>query len=261
MRPALHRARDRSSPPVKPMRLPLSSQPVQSLAGALLLAALPATALAQEDGGAASASPVDVGVIKNSDVRVVQKLLYTKEGRAEYGFALGWLPFDSYTTTPIGAVQGGWHFNEEWAVGATIDGGYAIKNFTYRQLESDAYGIQPDAYAHLVGTYVDVQWSPIYAKFSWRGKKVVHHDIYFLGGLGGSLEQAMMPDGTTTFSPGLALGVGMRVFTGPNGFLRIQFRDDLMLQERVKTADSQARFLKQNAGITVGYSFLSGKGK
>ncbi len=230
------------------------------LAAALSLAVLPATALAADDG-AASPSPVDVGVIKNSDMRVVQKLLFSKEGKAEYGFALGWMPFDSYTTTPIGAVTGGWHFSEEWAAGLTLDGGYALKNFTYKQLESDAYGIQPDAYAHLVGVFADAQWSPIYAKFSWRGKKVIHHDMYFLGGVGGALEKAMMPDGATTFSPGVALGVGMRVFTGPNSFLKLQFRDDLLIQNRVKTADTQAKFLKQNAGITIGYSFLTGKGK
>ena len=233
-------------------------------AAALLLAVLPTVASAKDDaakGNDASANPVDVGVIKYSDMRVVQKLLFTKEGKAEYGFALGWIPFDSYTTTPIGVVSGGYHFSDEWGVGLAIDGGYSMKNFTAKQLESTAYGIQPDAYGHILGVFAEAQWTPIYTKFSWRGKKVVHHDMYLLAGAGGALEKALMPDGVTTFSPGGAVGMGFRVYTGPSSFLKLQIRDDLLIQERVKTADTQATFLKQNAQITVGYSFLTGKGK
>ena len=47
---------------------------------------------------AAQANPVDIGVIKDSDRSVVQKLLYSKEGRVELGGHLGWMPFDTFTT-------------------------------------------------------------------------------------------------------------------------------------------------------------------
>lgn len=209
---------------------------------------------------AAQDSPVDVGVIQKSDRSVVQKLLYSREGRMEIGGVLGWMPFDSYTSTPLAGVSGGYHFSEEWGAEVSLQGGYSIKNFTYKQLESDAYGIQPDAYAHVLGFVADAQWTPIYAKFSWRGKKVVHHDIYALAGAAGALERAMMPDGTSTFSPGGSVGLGMRVYVNKNAMLKFQVRDDLLVQQRVKTADTKGTFLKQNVALTVGYSRLT-KGK
>jgi outer membrane beta-barrel protein len=231
----------------------LAPAPIAAAVLAVAVFGLSAPAAAQD-------SPVDIGVIKRSDKSVVQKLLYTREGRTEFGAHLGWIPFDSYTTTPIGGVHGGMHFSEEWGAEVAIQGGYSLKNFTYRQLESDAYGIQPDAYKHLLGVVADAQWSPIYGKFSWRGKKVVHHDVYGLAGAAVAIEQAMMPDATTTTSPGFALGMGMRVYLDKDSFIRIQIRDDVLIQKRVKTADTQGTFLKQSVALTVGYSRLT-KGK
>ena len=229
--------------------------PTHSAAAAIAVAVLGVSVPA-----AAQEAPVDVGVIKRSDKSVVQKLLYSREGRIEFGGHLGWMPFDSYTTTPIAGAHGAKHFSEEWGAGVSIHGGYSLKNFTYRQLESDAYGIQPDAYKHLLGVSADAQWSPIYAKLSWRGKKVLHHDIYGLAGGTIAIEQAMMPDGTTATSPGFSLGMGMRIYMDKDSFIKVQIRDDVLIQKRVKTADTQGTFLKQNVGLTVGYSRLT-KGK
>jgi outer membrane beta-barrel protein len=215
---------------------------------------LPLSAAAQE-------TPLDLGVLKDSDVQVVQKLLYPKAGRSEFGAQIGWMPFDSYTSTPLVGANFVKHFSEEWGLEAAAHGGFTFGNFTYRQLTSEAYGIQPDAYKHLLDLGVNAQWSPIYAKMNWRGRKVLHHDLYGLAGVAGSLEQAMMPDQTTAFSPGLSLGVGMRVFLPSGGVVRVQLRDDVLAQKRVKTADSQATFLKQNVLLTAGYSWMSKKGK
>jgi hypothetical protein len=52
----------------------------------------------------------------------------------------------------------------------------------------------------------------------------------------------------------------MRFFLNQNSALRVQIRDDLLIQKRVKTADTQGTFLKQNVLLTVGYSRLSKKG-
>ena len=38
---------------------------------------------------ALASEPVDIGVIKNEDIRVVQKVLYTKEGRMEIVYCGG----------------------------------------------------------------------------------------------------------------------------------------------------------------------------
>lgn len=231
----------------------MSANFARGLLGAAL-ALLPLPALAQEN-------PLDLGVLKDRDIKVVQKLLYPKEGRNEFGVQLGWMPFDSYTSTPVGGLNYVRHFTEEWGLEVAANGGYSLKNFTYKQLESDAYGIQPDAYAHLADIAIDAQWSPIYAKLNWRGKKVIHHDVYLLGGGAFAIEKAMMPDGSTTFSPGGTIGAGMRFFLNKESVLRVQIRDDLLVQNRVKTADSQANFLKQNVILSVGYARMPKKDK
>ena len=194
---------------------------------------------------------LDVGVLKNSDQAVVQNLLYPKEGAMEFGGALGWMPFDTYTTTPMVAVRGVKHLSEELGAEVELSGGYSLKNHNYRLLETPAYGIQPDAYRFLGGVMANMQWSPVYAKMNWMGRNVIHHDIYGIAGAGGAVEQAMMPDGSITFSPGVGLGAGMRFFLGEGRIIRVQLRDDFLAQKRVKTEDW---FLKQNVSLTVGFS-------
>jgi len=205
-------------------------------------------------------NPVDVGVIKRSDRSVVQKMLYQKEGSIEAGAFLGWMPFDTFTTTPIAGVTGAYHFSEEWGAELAIDGGLALENYSYRLLSSEAYGISPDAYGHLLGVSAHALWSPIYAKFSWRGKKVIHHDVYALGGAAFALEKALMPDASSDFSPGVALGMGMRFYLNQQSTVRVQIKDDLLLQNREKTEETQSKFLKQNVAVTLGYTRLI-KGK
>ena len=220
---------------------------IAGLAGLLL----GGTALAQDT--------VDVGVIKTEDIHVVQKLLYPKAGRTELGLHLGWMPFDTYTTTPLASFTAGKHLSELWGVEVAVAGGYSLKNTTYKQLEGPAYGIAPDAYRFLGSAMVDAQWSPIYAKFNWRGNQIFHHDLYGLAGAGLTVEQAMMPDNSMAFAPTVGLGVGARVFTHKGNAVRVQIRDDLLLEKRVKTVDSKGTFLKQNVAVTVGWSMLGKK--
>ena len=52
-------------------------------------------------GSNAHAQPaVDVGVIKDDDIKIVQKLLYPKADRLETGAHLAVMPFDAFTFTP-----------------------------------------------------------------------------------------------------------------------------------------------------------------
>ena len=202
---------------------------------------------------------VDVGVIKSEDVKIVQKLLYPKADRLEYGAHLGVMPFDAYTLTPTFAATIAKHFREDMGVEATLMGGYGFKSSTYKELESPPYGVAPDAYGFLGSVMADFQWSPIYAKMNVAGKRIYHHDVFFTAGLGGTLERAIQPDASTTVSPTLGASIGFRVFTGKDLAVRVQLRDDLLIQKRVKTADTQGTFLKQNVTLLIGVSKLGGK--
>ncbi len=206
---------------------------------------LPSQAAAQET--------IDVGVLKESEIAVVQNLLYPKKDQLELGAHAGWMPFDAFTTTPIMSLTGVKHQSETLAFEVALGGGYGLKNSAYRTLEGEAYKVAPDAYRYLGSLLVDAQFSPIYAKMNWLGNRVFHHDIYVLGGAGLTVEQAIMPDNDLAFGPTAGVGIGARVFLSEASALRIQIRDDILIQSREKTTDSRGVFVKQNVALTVGY--------
>lgn len=215
---------------------------------AALALALPLVGSAQET--------IDLGVIKNEDITVVQKLLYPKEGRSEMGLHLGLMPFDAFTTTPYATLSYGSFLSESFGYEIAVGGGYSLKNGNYRSMEQVVYDetILPDAYRYLASVVADAQWSPIYAKMNMLGKSVLHHDVYLLGGAGVTLEQAILPDHSLAVAPTLAVGIGARVFVSPTSTVRVQLRDDFLIESRAKTDTTH---LKQNVGLTVGYTLLS----
>ncbi len=224
----------------------------------LLAASLLTLALASSTawGQQPELKTVDIGVIQDSDISVVQKILFPKAKRTELGVHLGWMPFDAFTTTPMGALTFGSHMSESlgWEIG--LGGGYGLKNGTMRKLEGPAYAVAPDAYRYLGSAWGGIQWAPIYAKMNWLGRKVVHHDVYGTATAGATIEQAILPDNAMAVAPTVGLGVGMRFFLSDKATLRVQLKDDILAQFRSKTADSQGLFIKQNASITAGITLL-----
>jgi len=216
---------------------------------ALLTVSMAAPAHAQD--------AIDVGVIKNEDVKIVQKLLYPKSGRSELGLHAAVMPFDAYTFTPAGAFTYAHHMAEDMAIEAVLMGGYSLKSSTYKELEGPAYGVAPDAYRFLGSAMIDFQYSPIYAKMNVMGQRIFHHDVFFTGGLGVTYEEAIQPDASTAIAPTLGIGAGARVFTGGGYAVRLQLRDDILREKRSKTADTQAWFIKQNVSLVIGISKLS----
>ncbi len=218
---------------------------------ATLLATLlsASTAMAQET--------IDLGTLKDKDIKVVQKLLYPKAGRVEFGGVLGWMPFDAYTTTPVAGLTVAMHTRESIAYELGLMGGYAMKNSKMTTLEGPAYGVAPDAYGYTASAIADVQWSPIYAKLNWLGRSVHHHDVFLTGGMGVTYERAVLPDHDTAFSPTLGLGAGARIFLGGGKIIRIQLRDDILREHREKTAETKAWFIKQNVSLLIGFSKLN----
>ena len=196
---------------------------------------------------------VDIGVIKNSDVRVVQKKLYPKDGRLELGAHVGWMPFDAYLTTPNLQLSVDYHLSENLSVGGVAGGGYGLKNGTYKELEGPAYQVAPYAYRYLSSVVVGAQYAPIYAKMSVLGA-IVHFDVYGAARVGGSLEQSVIPDGGLAFAPTVSLAVGTRFFTFTNGAIRVELRDDMLIESRKLT---QTTHLKQNANVLIGFTMLS----
>ncbi len=222
------------------------------MAAMMAVAALlttPAAAEAQET--------IDIGVLRNEDLHVVQKILYPKTGRTEVGIHLGWMAFDPLVTSPNLQFSLDFHRSEVLAISVMVGGGYGFKTLKYLELESPQYGVAPYAFRYLAGAHVGVDAAPIYAKMKLGGRSVVHFDVYGTARVGAALEQSVIPGGGFTVAPAVTLGVGTRFFTSEKMAVRVELRDDLMVEYRPLTKTTH---FKQNANITIGLSFM-GKAK
>ena len=214
------------------------------------------TLLQMVSGQAQAQETLDLGVLDYSDLQVVQNQLYTKKGKSEMGAHVGLMPFNPYTLTPKVEFSYGQHMQENLGWEVAVGGGYSFKNGAFRTLESPSFAISPDAYRYLSSVLAHAQYSPIYAKMTWNGKDVYHHDIYFIGGGGVTIEQSFLPDKSLAFSPTLSLGIGSRIYNTKTSSFRIQFRDDLVLQGRAKTSEIQRLYFKHNLMLAIGYTIL-----
>ncbi len=223
-----------------------------SILAAMILAFIfaPLPARAQE-----TVTPIDLGLLRDSEIAVVQKLLYSMAGRTEVGMQMGLMPFDPYTTALLGNMTISRHFSELLGAELALAGGYGMKNGHYRELEGPTYGVAPEAYRFLGRMVGSVEWTPVYAKMNWLGRKVFHHNVFLLGGAGATLEQSVLPAADLAFCPTLTWGLGARIFGGSRTSLRLEIRDDVMLQHRSQT-DTNA--IKQNVMLLIGLSRLGG---
>jgi len=220
---------------------------MRTLTAALVALLIAPVASAQET--------IDLGVIRDEDITVVQKLLYPKAKRTEFGLHAGVMPFDAYVTNAVAQLSFNQHLSDQLSISVLAGGGYGFKTAVYRKLESPAYGVAPYAYRYLGGALGGIEWAPIYAKMNVNGSRIIHFDTYLAARVGVTLEQAVISGGGTALAPTLSPGIGSRLFLSRSTALRVEFRDDLMLQRRALTNTTD---FKQNANVTLGITFLSG---
>ena len=197
---------------------------------------------------------LELGVIRNDDITVVQKIMYPKSDRTEIGVHVGVMALDPFLTSPNAQFSFNSHYNEKMSLSVVVGGGYGMKTGVYKTMESPTYGVAPYAYRYLASALVGVEYSPIYAKMNLNGAKIIHFDVYTALRGGVSLEQSVLPDGSITLAPTVSPGVGTRMFLGEKATFRVEFRDDLLLERRAIT---QSTHFKQNANVTFGLTFLS----
>lgn len=223
------------------------------LLAAFLAPTLLGSALAA-DAPAPSTETVDIGVIKNSDIRVVQRRLYSKDGTLELGVGVGAMPFDGFTFAPKAQFSGTLFLSEKLGLEAHAGGGYGLKTTRYKYLEGPDYGVAVEAYRYLADAQVGAHWSPVYAKMNF-GNKILHNDWYGVAGVGVTLEQSVLPAADIAIAPTVGLGVGTQIWLGKTLALRAEIRDDLMIEVRKQSGTAA---FKQNVGVTIGLGLFSG---
>lgn len=200
---------------------------------------------------------IDIGVLKNSELRVVQKQLYTKERKLEFGASLGAM-MDGFTVAPQLGLVGVYHLSEGVGIEAQLGGGYGLKTGFTTMLEGPAYGVAVEANRYLGGAQVDLQVTPIYAKMNFFGKSIIHYDVYGLVGAGAFVEQSILPAADITVAPTIPLGIGARAWLSPKTLVRLELRDNFAIES---FPEEGGVGLIQKPTVSLGISMLSGGSK
>ncbi len=116
------------------------------------------------------------------------------------------------------------HISQSLAIGATGFYATASENDAFQNIQSD-FGLFPERSLLQAGGFGEVQYSPIFGKFSSFRMAVVQMDIYFIGAIG-ALRTSVSAD------PKLAwqVGAGLRIHTLRALTVSFEIRD-LMMQE------------------------------
>jgi outer membrane beta-barrel protein len=201
----------------------------------------------------------EVGVLRNQDVRVVQKNIFVKKGNHELGLILSTQPWDSY----VGGLMLGFNatINPSEKVGFefAVQGGYGWGNGHWNDVTflgtssgGNLTSLGSDASRQLVGGYANVVWSPIYAKLAWGGAKVLHFDVYGTLGGHGYLAQRVEADGGFRALAGPSVGIGIKLFVSQKVIVKFDLRDHISLETRTYTGKFTAR---NNFQFGIGVAF------
>jgi outer membrane beta-barrel protein len=207
----------------------------------------------------------EVGVLRNEDVRVVQKNLYVKKGHHELGFMLTTNPWDPYAAGVMAGFDLTLNPSEIAGIEFMIQGGYGWGNGHWKDitfLGASAGGqltsLGSDAARSLVGGSINFVWSPIYAKLAWGTRRVLHFDVYGTLGAHGFLAQRLEADGGLRALAGPSIGLGLKFFLSRKTALKIDLRDHISFETRTYTGRFTAR---NNFQFGIGLSFFTGERK
>jgi len=206
----------------------------------------------------------EVGVLRNEDVRVVQKNLYVKRGHHEIGFMLSTQPWDPYTLGLMLGFDLTLNPTENLGMEIMVQGGYGWGNGHWQDvtfLGNSAGGnltsLGSDAAKQLVGGSVNLVWSPIYAKLAWGRSKVIHFDVYGTLGAHGYLAQRLEADAGFRAIVGPSVGIGLKFFLSPKVALKVDLRDHISIEKRTYSNKITAR---NNFQFGLGLAFYTGRG-
>lgn len=222
------------------------------LLAAATLVGIQANAQAQDEAAADAAAPatapatssdeVGTGTVDGDldlywgakrDVSVVQKRLFTKDGRYEFTLFGGVIPNDPFLTyIPVGG-----RFNYYFLESISLE---VAGSWTGLQSDSElAAFLKNERQINAQVDLLDIQqwranagvvWSPFYGKLALLQRKLGHFDMSLMGGFGALGVQSPKADRTgfeNNIKPEGVLGAGMRFFLSDRFSLRVDFRQGI----------------------------------
>ncbi len=124
----------------------------------------------------------ELGVLAHKDLAAVQKPVFSTSGKVELAAQFVTIPSDPYILALQGSAIGTWYATERLALEALVSAGNGWETSESTRLASQ--GVQVDSYTPRFISSVNVQWTPIYAKLSLLGFRIVHFDTSITGGIG-----------------------------------------------------------------------------
>lgn len=131
---------------------------------------------------------------KKAQLSVIQNKFFVKSNRFEIAPMVGYVPNNSFVSSPVGGAFLAYHFSETFAAEGSIlygpntgDGG--IKNLT-QTLVGIAFEGDPDTTFKQpldriqLGAIFDARLAPVYGKINLLGEGVLNFDFYATAGLG-----------------------------------------------------------------------------
>ena len=173
------------------------------------------------------------------DVSVVQKRLFTKDGRLEVTAYSGVIPNDSFMTYIAVGGRVGYYFVE--SIGVEVSGAYSGGALQIESGLSDDLRNDEDLQASVrllsrqnYRLNAAVTWSPFYGKFALIDAWLSNFDIYLVGGLGVVVTESppplSAPAGTANEvdpKPEGVLGAGIRFFVNDFTSVRLDYRQGI----------------------------------
>ncbi len=205
-------------------------------------ASMTSFAFAQSETGAedapSEAADTDAFWADRRQLRVLQRRLFQKRGRAQLSLMVSAIPNDPFHNYfPIG-LRVGYHITEQISI--DIGGHYIGETFQTdtdleRCLEGGCDGAQDGITLdvldeQLLRANFTLYWSPLYGKFSMLGRKIGHVDWYLGAGMGVVQVQSIQDTGVgyeKTIKPEGILTTGMTWWLHQNWALRIDYRQGI----------------------------------
>jgi len=171
---------------------------------------------------------------KKRDVEVVEKRLYEKSGRHEFGLYFGMIPNDEFLLYfPLGVR---YDFYIVDSVAVELFGSYVLSNKSdladFLSDDVDGFGIDVDAGLPEVLEWnagLAAVWSPLHGKIGIFTSKLFHFDWHLVGGvagLGTSVRAAQVEgDRTSRTAFGGLLGTGIRAYAAEQVAVTLNYRN------------------------------------
>ncbi len=194
--------------------------------------------------------PTDLGKLEPfSDIAVIQKRFLPLTKRYEGYIAPSMIMNDAFFMSFGANARLAYYLSERWGA----EGVFTYLMTSQRQVTTDLRekrNVDTKSFVTPTMYYgLDLKWTPIYGKMTWRNKKITPFDLYFSLGFG------MTGTNQGTSEPTLHLGTGQLFAISKSSAWRWDFSWNAFTAES-SVDRSLGRSLYHNLFLNIGWSFL-----